>query len=102
MSGWWSLNRLLDSDNEQWKFREFARFYRLGEKYASWRDEFGKEKVLPYLPSEHGTGRKEPLKVYDAETGELIGHEMLALKAQKSRECAIIQLDGTRTRFLTA
>ena len=101
MGGWWSLNRLLDSDNEQWKFREFARFYRLGEKYASWNGEYGKEKVLPYLPSEYGRRGKE-LPIYDAETGELVDREFLALGAQKPRECAIIQLDGLRTRFLTA
>ncbi|MBQ9566110.1 MAG: hypothetical protein IJU98_11030 [Synergistaceae bacterium] len=103
MGGWWSLNRLLDSDNEPWKFREFARFYRLGEKHASWTGEHGKEKVLPYLPSEHGLGRQElPLKVYDAETGELIDNKIFALEAPKSPECAIIQMSSARTGFLTA
>ena len=102
MGGWWSLNRLLDSDNEPWKFREFARFYRLGEKYASWNGEYGKEKVLPYLPSEQGMGRNDPVKVYDAETGKLVDNNFLALEAHKSREYAIIQLNSLRTRFLTA
>ena len=100
MGGWWSLNRILDSDNEPFKSREFARFYRLGEKYASWNGEHGKEQVLPYLPSERK--REPPLKVYDAETGELVDSKILALEAPKSRECAIIQLDSMRTRFLTA
>ena len=103
MGGWWSLNRLLDSDNEPWKFREFARFYRLGEKYASWNGEQGKEKVLPYLPSEHAAVRRElPVKIYDAETGKLIDNNFLALETHKTRECAIIPLDSMRTRFLTA
>ena len=109
MGGWWSLNRLLDSDNEPWKFREFARFYRLGEKRVSWDGEDGKIAVIPYFPSEHEVNNrwrgynKLPRKVYDAETGELIDNSLIpAIKAPKTRECAIIPLDSMRTRFLTA
>ena len=86
MDGWMRLNRILDSDNEPWKFREFARFYRLGEKYASWGGEHGKETVQAYLPSEYEIVNRRgvcesPQKIYDAETGKFISfHDLPALK----------------------
>lgn len=108
MGGWWTLNRLLDYDNEPFKFREFVRFYRLGEKYASWGNEYGKETVLPYLPSEYDggnawRGRELHRKIYDAETGEPIDSSSLpAVEAPEPTECSIIQLESMRTKFLTA
>ena len=110
MGGWWHLDRVLDNENEPWKFKEFARFYRLGEKRVSWNGENGTIAVIPYFPSEHEVnnrwrGFELPRKVYDVETGELVSDSLLpAIGAPRTQGTGIVQTltDKMRTRFLTA
>lgn len=97
MGGWWYLDRVLDDENEPWKFKEFARFYRLGEKRVSWKGENGTTAVIPYFPSEHEVnnrwrGFEQPRKVYDVETGELVSDSLLpALSALRTQEARLIR-----------
>lgn len=71
MGGWDRLYWAIDDTNESFKAKEFFRFYRLGEKNASWKN------VRPYFPSEEevyalSKGREFTPEIYAVDTDKPI------------------------------
>ena len=77
MGGWEKVYWSVDDANESFKAAEFQRFFKIGERCASWDSETGKIKVCPYFPSEEEVyalkkGRKIKREIFDVETDKII------------------------------
>ena len=77
MGGWERVYWLVDDANESFRAAEFQRFFRIGEKIASWNGEGGKIKVCPYFPSEEEIyaqkkGKKFKREIFDVENDIVI------------------------------
>lgn len=86
MGGWARLCMRLTDAELPFRARDFARFFEIGERCASWDGANGTVKVLAYLAgtcelSNRANGHDLPARVYDAESGEVL--EGLALSAPK-------------------
>lgn len=86
MGGWEKIYWSVDDMNEGFKAAEFQRFFKIGERCASWKDEQGKIKVCPYFPSEEEVyalrkGRKIKREIFDVETDKLITENIKSLSA---------------------
>lgn len=69
MGGWEHLYWAINDENENFKAKEFFRFFRLGEKNASW------ETVRPYFPSDD--------EVYARKKGKEFTPEIYAVDTDK-------------------
>ena len=77
MGGWERVYWSIDDSNESFKAAEFQRFFKIGEKCASWEFETGKVKVCSYFPSEEEIyairkGKKFKREIFDVETDKII------------------------------
>ena len=71
MGGWEHLYWSIDDANESFKSKEFFRFYRLGEKSATW------ENVKPYFLSDQEAyalkhGKEIVPEIYEVESGKVL------------------------------
>ena len=85
MGGWDRLYWSVDDVNESFKSAEFQRFFKIGEKCASWDGKNGKVRVCPYFPSEEevyarkkGSANFKP-EVFDVESDKVITDEIKQL-----------------------
>ena len=86
MGGWARLCMRLTEAELPFRGRDFARFFEIGERCASWDGANGTVKVPAYLAgtcelSNRANGHDLPARVYDAESGKVL--EGLALSAPK-------------------
>ena len=77
MGGWEKIFWSVDDSNESFKGAEFQKFFKIGERCASWDFEPGKIKVCSYFPSEEEIyakrkGRNFKREIFDVETDKLI------------------------------
>lgn len=82
MGGWAKLCMRLTDAELPFRARDFAQFFAMGERCASWNGANGTVKVPAYLAgtcdlSNRTNGYALPTKVYDAETGEALDHRAL-------------------------
>lgn len=82
MGGWAKLCMRLTDAELPFRARDFAQFFAMGERCASWDGANGTVKVPAYLAgtcglSNRANGYALPAKVYDAETGEALDHRAL-------------------------
>jgi hypothetical protein len=97
MGGWQSLCSTLTGVEIKWRGKDFARFFEMGERLASWEDEPGKARVSPYLVGVYEAlnrrGGYELPNVINAETGAPIAGGRMALPAPlPSAPCVISSL----------
>ena len=78
MGGWEKVYWSIDDFNENFKAAEFQKFFRIGEKCASWTGGNGKVKVCAYFPSDEEIyalkkGNKNfKREVFDVENDKII------------------------------
>lgn len=82
MGGWAKLCMRLTDAELPFRAKDFARFFEIGERCATWDGANGTVKVPAYLAgtcdlSNRANGYALPAKVYDAETGDALDHRAL-------------------------
>lgn len=99
MGGWRALCQSLTTESIPFRARDFAGYFAVGERVASWRDEpgAGKVRVPAYLAGEYEMNNRargfEFSRVWDAETGQLMSEEQPpALSGSPEPVGPIIQL----------
>lgn len=93
MGGWAKLCMRLTDAELPFRARDFARFFEIGERCATWDGTSGTVKVPAYLAgtcelSNRANGHRFPARVYDAETGKVL--EGMALRPQKGEVVPIM------------
>ena len=101
MGGWAKLCMRLTEDELPFRAKDFARFFEIGERCATWDGANGTVKVPAYLAgtcelSNRANGHRLPPKVYDVESGAVL--EGLALPAQKGEVVPIMAALAERMR----
>ena len=101
MGGWAKLCMRLTEDELPFRAKDFARFFEIGERCATWDGANGTAKVPAYLAgtcelSNRANGHRLPPKVYDVESGAVL--EGLALPAQKGEVVPIMAALAERMR----
>ena len=91
MGGWEKIFWSVDDINENFKASEFQKFFKIGERCASWDFEPGKIKVCSYFPSEEEIyakrkGKNFKKEIFDVETDKLITENLNKLGMRKSSE----------------
>ncbi|MBR1486856.1 MAG: hypothetical protein IJ597_06340 [Synergistaceae bacterium] len=86
MGGWEQVYWSVDESNESFKSAEFQKFFKIGERCASWGLEIGKVKVCQYFPSEEELyakrkGKNFKREIFDVETDKLITENFKKIKA---------------------
>ena len=93
MGGWARFCMRLADAELPFRAKDFAQFFAMGERCASWDGASGTVKVPAYLAgtcelSNRANGHRLPARVYDAETGKVL--DGLALPAQKGEVVPIM------------
>ena len=101
MGGWAKLCMRLTEDELPFRAKDFARFFEIGERCATWDGVNGTVKVPAYLAgtcelSNRANGHRLPPRVYDAESGAVL--EGLALPAPKGEVVPIMAALAERMR----
>lgn len=94
MGGWRHFASSLTTDEEPFRAKDFALFFGIGERIASWDGLGGTRAVKPYLPGEieHDNRGNNfiPRRVYDAEALAPIPERELPPQAPKSPVSAFV------------
>lgn len=101
MGGWAKLCMRLTDAELPFRAKDFARFFEIGERCATWDGANGTVKVPAYLAgtcelSNRANGHRLPARVYDVETGKVL--EGLALPAQRGEVVPIMAALAGRMR----
>lgn len=101
MGGWAKLCMRLTEAELPFRAKDFARFFEIGERCATWDGANGTVKVPAYLAgtcelSNRANGHRLPARVYDVETGKVL--EGLALPAQRGEVVPIMAALAGRMR----
>lgn len=101
IGGWAKLCMRLTDAELPFRARDFARFFEIGERCATWDGTSGTVKVPAYLVgtcelSNRANGHRLPARVYDAETGKVL--EGMALPARKGEVVPIMAALAERMR----
>ena len=88
MGGWARFCMRLAEDELPFRAKDFAQFFAMGERCASWDGANGTVKVPAHLAgtcelSNRTNGYALPARVYDAETGEVLEKQVLPAGAGK-------------------
>ncbi len=87
MGGWERVYWSIDDTNEKFRAAEFQKFFKIGERCASWDGENNSVRVCSYFPSEEETyaikkGREFKCEVFDVETDKLISENFIFTKIE--------------------
>ncbi len=101
MGGWAKLCMRLAEAELPFRAKDFARFFEIGERCATWDGANGTVKVPAYLAgtcelSNRANGHRLPARVYDVETGKVL--EGLALPDQRGEVVPIMAALASRMR----
>lgn len=76
MGGWRCICETLTNSNMPFKAKDFERYYKIGERVASWTGDDGKKRVPAYFKGEHECNNARfseyHVKIWEVETGQML------------------------------